>query len=887
MSDAPHRLSAALADRYRIERELGEGGMATVYLAEDLKHDRRVAIKVLKPELAAVIGAERFLAEIKTTANLQHPHILPLFDSGEADGSLFYVMPYLDGESLRDRLDRERHLPVDEAVELVAKVAGAIQAAHDRGVIHRDIKPENVLLGERGEPLVADFGIALAVSQAGGGRLTETGLSLGTPYYMSPEQASADREPGPQSDVYSLGCLLYEMLAGDPPHTGSSAQAVLAKVLTERPRPVTELRETVPRHVDHALRTALQRLPADRFASADAFVRALRDPDYRVPSTPGSRPGKGDSGRAERRAWTTYLPWVIAAVLAALLWWNGLDSSTAPADAPVTRFELTTPDGQAFSAGNRPNLALDPQGAFVIYRGPAPSGSAPWMLWRRDLDQLTGRPIAGTEGGSRPRISPGGRFLAFSPENDVVVIPVDGGPPTSTEELGSSPIWGDDGAMYDRDEGSLVRWTPATGEIETIAPLPDSIADRAFFLTVARPGLALFVLQEFFAGGSVALNTRTGQWRDLGIATGVTYLDSGHLAYAREDGAVVLRPFDAETLEFQGPPRVGPDLAQRISGGGLFEVAEDGTLVYAAGGSSDLAFVWLDRAGRMEPIDWIEPTGVQGLSLSPEGRRLAVGGGATPNRPREGGDLWLYDLEARTRLRLTEDGASIRPEWHPDGDRLLFVRQAPELQFRTHPGDRPSDGELLTPVTRGPADGVWHPNGRELILRMGSDETFSRSLFRFLPGEEAAKPYLERDSDDRLPLFSPDGNWVVYVSSQSGRDEVYAQSYPEPGAVIPVSLEGGIHPRWSRSGDELFYLDEEAYLWSARVTLGPDVFEITSRERLFQLDPSIRFANERNTPIWDVAPDGRFLFNRHLEDSQRLVVVRNWVQSMRRPEGEG
>ena len=215
------------------ERELGEGGMATVYLADDLKHERKVALKVLKPELAALVGAERFLAEIKTTANLQHPHILPLHDSGDADGFLFYVMPYVEGESLREKLDREHQLPVDEAVRIATDVAEALQSAHERGVIHRDVKPANILLS-KGRPLVADFGIALAVSAAGGGRLTETGLSLGTPYYMSPEQASADRELTAASDVYSLGCVLYEMLVGEPPYTGANAQVVLAKILMVR-----------------------------------------------------------------------------------------------------------------------------------------------------------------------------------------------------------------------------------------------------------------------------------------------------------------------------------------------------------------------------------------------------------------------------------------------------------------------------------------------------------------------------------------------------------------------------------------------------------------------------------------------------------------------------
>jgi serine/threonine-protein kinase len=235
MLDPASRLNAALEGRYRIERELGEGGMATVYLADDLKHERKVALKVLKPELAAVIGAERFLAEIKTTANLQHPHILPLHDSGEADGLLFYVMPYVEGESLRERLDRDRQLGVDEAVGIATKVAAALQAAHERGVIHRDIKPANILLS-KGEPLISDFGIALAVSAGGAGRLTETGLSLGTPHYMSPEQATGDQSVGAATDLYALGCVLYEMLVGEPPYTGSTPQAILGKIIPERGR---------------------------------------------------------------------------------------------------------------------------------------------------------------------------------------------------------------------------------------------------------------------------------------------------------------------------------------------------------------------------------------------------------------------------------------------------------------------------------------------------------------------------------------------------------------------------------------------------------------------------------------------------------------------------
>ncbi len=253
MSDPVIRLNAALEGRYRIDRELGEGGMATVYLADDLKHDRKVAVKVLKPELAAVVGAERFLTEIKVTANLQHPHILALHDSGEADSFLYYVMPYVRGETLRDRLNRERQLPVEEAVRIATAVGNALDHAHRHKVIHRDIKPGNILLQD-GEPVVADFGIALAVGAGGGTRLTETGLSLGTPYYMSPEQATGDQAVGASTDTYALGSVLYEMLVGDPPFPGSTAQAVLGKIISGAAASASEQSPADPANVDAALR---------------------------------------------------------------------------------------------------------------------------------------------------------------------------------------------------------------------------------------------------------------------------------------------------------------------------------------------------------------------------------------------------------------------------------------------------------------------------------------------------------------------------------------------------------------------------------------------------------------------------------------------------------
>ncbi len=275
MNDLFTHVQAALAGGYAIERELGRGGMATVYLAKDLKHRRPVAIKVLAPELAAALGRERFLREIETAARLTHPHILPLHDSGEADGFLYYVMPYVEGESLRDRLNREGQLPIEDAVTITGEVATALSYAHSRDVVHRDVKPENILLSE-GQAIVADFGIAGAIDAAGGGKLTRTGLVLGTPAYMSPEQGAGERALDGRSDVYSLGCLLYEMLAGEPPFTGPTAQAIIAKRFTDPVPSVRRLRETVSVPMDQAIVKALARAPADRFVTPHQFAEALR-----------------------------------------------------------------------------------------------------------------------------------------------------------------------------------------------------------------------------------------------------------------------------------------------------------------------------------------------------------------------------------------------------------------------------------------------------------------------------------------------------------------------------------------------------------------------------------------------------------------------------------
>ena len=447
MTEPLARLSAALADRYRLERELGAGGMATVYLAHDLRHDRKVAVKVLKPELAAVIGAERFLTEIRTTANLQHPHILPLHDSGAADTQLFYVMPFVEGETLRQRLGREKQLPLEDAVRITTEVASALDYAHRHGVIHRDIKPENILLHD-GSALVADFGIALAASHAGGSRLTETGMSIGTPNYMSPEQAIGERELTGRSDVFSLGCVTYEMLTGDPPFNASTAQAVVARVMTEDPRPITVQRRSVPPAVEAAVFTALEKLPADRFATPAQFAAAIAAGGS---ARPTSGPGPAATMPVPRAARAAGIPrWVTgAAVAVALLslafaaWaWRRF----GPATAPVSRNIVLLGDSTAPLTA-APSIALSPDGSTLVYRDATPGRG----LWLKRRDVLQPVPLPGTDRASNPAFSPDGQWIAFVADGRLRKVGVTGGGATIIADSAAAgyggPAWLDDGTI--------------------------------------------------------------------------------------------------------------------------------------------------------------------------------------------------------------------------------------------------------------------------------------------------------------------------------------------------------------------------------------------------------------------------------------------------------
>jgi serine/threonine-protein kinase len=893
MSDSLDRLRAALADRYSLERQLGQGGMATVYLAQDLKHDRKVALKVLKPELAAVLGAERFVVEIKTTAALQHPHILPLFDSGTADSFLYYVMPYVEGETLRTKLDRETQLGIDEAVRIAREVADALDYAHRHGVIHRDIKPENILLHD-GRPMVADFGIALALSAAAGGRMTETGLSLGTPHYMSPEQATAEKELSARSDIYSLGCVLYEMLTGNPPHTGASAQQIIMKIVTEEAAPVTKLRKSVPANVAAAVAKAVERLPADRFETAAAFAHALGDPAFR---TTDSSAGAGAAASPARFPRAGQAVAALAAVLLVAALWGWLRPKPA---LPVIRYGLALPAAQAPVLGAAAPIPA-PDGSFLVYLGPGDGGNQLWIK-RRDSYEATA--IPGTTGAASFTLSPDGEWIALIAAGRLSKLPLRGGTavPLASDSVGSvyGVAWLDDGTIvYSLRGAAALMRVSASGGPPSLAWRSDSLVSlspiplpggRLTFLacSLGCPVSQIWVLDlKANRAHLLVRDASTGVY----VATG-----GGHLVYTSESGGLFAAPFDLDRLELTGTPvplgvqlAVGTDLSTVQS---LFHISKSGTLTMVVGGRTvtgrTFEMVWVDRGGRQTPVDtsWkFQLTALannHGWALSPDGSRLAIGLSTG-----SGDDVWVKPLPQGAPYRVTFDPRpDMRPRWTADSRFISFVtvRQPGGLYLHRADGAG-ADSVLFEGVVD---EGMITPDNASLILRQGSLGAVAggRNITGMRLGtDKTPLPVLATEFDEEAVALSPNGQWLAYQSDETGRTEVFVRPYPHTeSGKQQVSSGGGLAPLWSRDGKELFYLSGDNRMMAARMIPGATI-RFAEPVALFRVPGELLGAEALYYTPWDVARDGRFLMARlvggEAGQSGALVVVENWIEELR------
>ena len=889
--DALENLQSALAGRYSVLREVGAGGMATVFLARDVKHDRHVALKVLRPELGAVLGVERFLSEIKVTAHLQHPHLLPLFDSGEAAGLLFYVMPFVEGESLRARLDTEHQLPIDEALRITLAVASALEYAHKQGVIHRDLKPENILL-QHGEPVVSDFGIALAVSNAGGARVTQTGLSLGTPQYMSPEQATGDRVVDARSDIYSLGAVLYEMLTGEPPHSGKTAQAIIARVLTEKATSARITRDTVPEHVDAAVLKALAKLPADRFASAAEFVAALKNPALMSASAATGSDSSGAGGVARGAAprsiairARTALPWVVAviALMFAIAPRFGATSSSIATDRLV-RFNVALPASVGFGTTGSA-LAISPDGSeFVV--GSLVQRAVGLSVRTMDDPQL--RLLAGTAGASRAvAYSPDGKWIAFVQGGALVKIPHDGGAIVTVAQgatQNAGIAWGDGdqivfGKTSTSARGADGLWlvSASGGEARRLTSV-DTTREIAHSAPSFLPGGRTILYSSTPAGAAagrvaplVALSL-DGKVTKLSVS-GISpqYTDDGHLVYFDLLGNVLSVQFDARSLRTTGEPTpIARSVAQRNGASGMWAISRNGTLVYYVG-STPSTLVSVDRAGVATPL-YSEPRGFRRPRVSPDGRRVVVeiGTGGTAGSGASV-DLWMLDRASETLNRFTFGAASSDPLWTRDGTRVAYARAersgvGSDIWWQPADGSGKSEPLYEAPGSQWPYG--FTPDGKTLVFNQNG--TSQLGIFRMQVGEKTATRAFDSDFQSRLPDLSPDGKWVTYASNESGgRFEAYVRPFPGPGGKWIVSTNGGDQPLWNPNGKEIFYRDG-ANVIAATVSTSP-TFSVLSRKVLFE----DKYDNA-GTQDWHVFPDGNhFAMVKPVQTESQLIVTMN------------
>ncbi len=845
MTDFASRLRAALADRYRLEHELGQGGMATVYFAHDLKHDRDVALKVLHAEFGAAVGADRFLAEIRTTARLQHPHILPLLDSGDAgNGLLYYVMPLVTGETLRARLDRERQLPIADAVRIAREVASALDYAHRQNVIHRDIKPENILLHD-GQAIVADFGISLALQQAGGPRLTQTGVSLGTPQYMSPEQAMGERTIDARSDIYALGAVTYEMLAGDAPFTGSSVQAIVAKVLSERPTSLRALRDTVPAQVEQAVFTALAKLPADRQASAAEFATALLATSVATPS-PDATPGRRST--RDVRLWALVAASLMggAGIMALVARVGTAASRSANARAEPRFYQIALPDTAPFIAGvdrrdiAMTSLALSRDGHTLAYVAATPGGQR-IALVRLDRANST-IVLPGTDGGFLPTFSPDGQSIAFVSGNSLRrIVIADGTVSTlATVSLPSALMWLTDGRIYVSGEAAdnyCLSAVPETGgPLTTVArtcepsfamsPV-DSAARAMMFLNPPDFVGVLDVRADSIIGGKVS-----------GMGSGPIAVEPDRLLLFRDSSLVASR-FDFRTARFVGS-------AERLVTGIRHEawsaqaqvaLSHEGTLVWASGGDAAIAdFVWLDRDGAVRDTAWRASAVVSSFVVSPDGNRLAYSSKDASGRPR----LLIVDL----RRRVTDEfltGVQVEPHaWIRNGRGLMLIETQPGRKFRSLLADF-SSGTMRLDSTASFTD--ESRDGSLQCSDSGSTVLIERSVPRERPG-------VFDETTGLTCRFSPDGSMVAYRRA-SGL-YVARTSGKVSDSRVQLTPAGVEEARWSENGRTLYYRYENG--WYAVDAPADDRHPSAAPRLVFRG----RFLQAYSSG-WDLARDGRFL----------------------------
>jgi Tol biopolymer transport system component/tRNA A-37 threonylcarbamoyl transferase component Bud32 len=919
------RLQSALGGAYRVERELGGGGMSYVFVAEETAFKRFVVIKVLRPDLAEAISAKRFQREIQLAARLQHPHIVPLLSAGEVDGLLYYTMPFVDGESLRDRLRREGELPIDDTVRFIRDVTSALAYAHRHGVVHRDIKPENVLLSDGGA-VVADFGIAkaLSASRTHGddtvmvSNITERGMALGTPLYMAPEQAADNPAADHRADLYALGAMVYEMLAGRPPFEGRSSQQLMAAHAVETPHPVANRRPNTPPGLATLVMRCLEKQPADRPQSAQEILAALDHAVAMGAAAPLSSSGVDARTMVLLRRPIHLMAWALTATLVGV----GAGLAIAPLRraerlAQPSWFDLALPDSaMPHEIGEVGSIALSPDGSEVAYIGtPAQS------LFVRPLHERLPQRIEGTEGAACPVFSPDGRWIAFISNLRLKKIPVRGGSPvTLADSAAGCPVaWTDRNDLLFIWRGPLFRVSADGGPVSLVTRGDSSLGVSNILPSHALPGgkAALVCIGTGIAGtqqlGVVSLPS--GSLKRLTDATppGLSSVPlqhcpaqyaSGYVLFAR-NRTLFARPFSLRTLGFTGPevPLLRDSLVS-------FSTTANKTLAYiSAAAPRSFNLVAVGEGGKTRTLGGRdEEAGLTGSRLLSVGRRVAT----TPldtayySWPRLSPDgkrvvmelygnskevLWVYDIASHTLSRLNTRSRGGQPTaWTADGRKVVYIQidsgniggprrvvsqpwdgSAPARDLIRFPERFSGSIHTMFDISIGPSHGY-----AAFVVANFSDT--ADVWIAPLDTPSAARPFVATGAREFQPRLSPDGKLLAYTTNETGPFEVKIRSVLGPATLLQVSSGGGFQPLWSRDGRQLFYrapgfMSAPGFLMRATIARGEEL-SVARRDTLFR-----DIFDVFDVVNYDVFPDGKeLLMVRPNRPGAHATVALNWPE---------
>jgi Tol biopolymer transport system component/predicted Ser/Thr protein kinase len=872
---------------YEIEEPIGAGGMGEVYKAKDTRLERTVAVKVLPPHLSSSEEMrQRFEREAKTISQLSHSHICALYDVGREGDTEFLVMEYLEGQTLAEKL-ATGPLSVEPTLRYGIEIADALDKAHRQGIVHRDLKPGNVMITKSGVKLL-DFGLAkyqvaaqpvsgvsrLATEAQASPPLTERGTVLGTFQYMAPEQLEG-KEADARTDIFAFGCVLYEMATGHKAFTGKSQASLIGSIMNKEPAPISQVAPMMPPALNRVVKTCLAKDPDDRFQTAHDVRLQLQWVAEGGSEAGLPAPVVARRKNRERLAWGLFAVSFVGAVALGIVVWGYARQKPAP--AIVTRFDVAPPEG--LIALDMPQVS--PDGRVIAFNGTDSSGKS--RIWLRTMNDLTVRPLEGTEGASRPFWSPDGRFLAFMVDGKLVKIDVSGGPPQKIcDAQDGDGTWNSEGViLYDGPLGVPIQRVSASGgtpvpEVEpdparkeTRVGWPSFLPDGRHYLYVAlseKPEDSMYRIGSL--GSKESKPVASAQ-------TLITYTPPGYLLFVR-DKTLVAQRFDLEALKTIGDPvPVAEKLGTDAVGLARFSVSRNGTLAYRTADRGN-RLLWLDASGK--EIETVAASGQYGNpALSPKGDRLAFDLAAAGNG---GVDIWVRDLSRGVNSRFTFSKSNdICPLWSPDGSRIVFTSRrdgSPALVEK--PASGQGEEKLLLKSDSGLiVASDWSRDGRYIAYERRGKESWD--LFALptsgdrKPLTVAAKPFNEFG-----PLFSPDGRFVAYESNESGRPEIYVQTFPEPTGRWQISTAGGQDPSWSRDGKQIFYRSEDQKLMAVDVRAGED-FQAGIPRALF----ATRVPSGANRNRYVASADGkRFLFVAApgREAISPTTVVLNWPAAL-------